>query len=57
MSAIYFRVVAKDFDLSLSGVCVVEWYDIVSKEFGKFFYRNKSQIMIIKLLKGEFRKE
>ena len=57
MSATYFRVVAKDFDLSLSGVCVVEWYDIVSKEFGKFFYRNKSQIMIIKLLKGEFRKE
>lgn len=54
MSTIYFRVLAKYFDLLLSGSYVAEYFKIVLKVFGKIFCNNKGQVMILKLLKGGF---
>ena len=50
-SAIYFRVIEKDFDFLASGGYVVKYGSIVSKVFDIFFCNNKNQVMIIKLLK------
>ena len=54
MSTIYFRVVAKDFDLLLSVSYVAEYCKIVSKVLSKIFCNNNCQIMIFKLLKCRF---
>ena len=49
-----FSVVAKDFDLTLSGGYVFKQYNTVPKFFNEYFWNNKGQIMIIKLPKSEF---
>ena len=54
MSTIYFPVVAKYFDLLLLGYYIVVKCNIILKVFDKFFWNNKSQIKIFKLLKDGF---
>ena len=50
MFTIYFRVAVKDFDLLLSGECVLKQCQIIVKVFDIFFCNNKNQILIIKLI-------